>query len=117
MQIEPEELRVLTQIGFIAAAQARVAQAEAIFAAVEMERPANAAAYVGLAMAYLVNGRVNDALLAIDRGLRAEGQADVAELHAFRGLALQLAGRTTESAKALRQAGAQPLAQAMLGSQ
>lgn len=115
MQVDKEQLRVLVQVGFMAAMRSRVADAEAIFAAIEGERPTSAAAYVGLAIAYLTVGRNVDALQAIDRGLRVEGQTDLAELHGFRGLVLQLSGRTSESVRALKQAGAQPLALAMLG--
>lgn len=115
MSIEKQDLQVLAQLGYIAASRADVASAETIFAAVELERPASGAAFVGLALAYMSAGRTNDAVRTLDRGLLVPGQTDSAEIHAFRGVALQLAGRGAESLKALRQAGNQPLAAAMLG--
>lgn len=116
MQVDADQLRMLAQIGFIAAARARVADAEAIFAAIAIERPTRAAAYMGLAIAYLTSGRSQDALAALDRGLAVQGQSETAELHALRGVTLQLSGRASESLQALRAAGDHPIAKAMLGS-
>lgn len=115
MHIEVEDLRALSMVGFLAAARGRVDEANAIFKAVEIERPTSAAAFVGMALAHLTVGRTVEALAVLDRGLKVQGQADLPELHAFRGLALQLSGRAAESLKALRQAGPLPLAKAMLG--
>lgn len=79
-------------------------------------RPQRAFAHVGLAMAYLNGGRKEDAADVLWRALgMVEDPAERAEIEAFRGLALQLAGRSSESVRALQAAGAHPLAKAMLG--
>jgi hypothetical protein len=93
-----------------------VRRAEAIFSALRSSRPQGASPYVGLAMALVNGGRADDAVRELDRGLAAAtDEATRAELNAFRGLVLQLAGRASESVRALRSAASHPLAQAMLG--
>jgi hypothetical protein len=51
----------------------------------------------------------------LDRGLAQADDESRADLQAFRGLALQLAGRASESTRALQAAGDHRLALAMLG--
>ncbi len=119
MQDKPlnhEQVRTLAQIGLMAARRCDTDCAEVIFAAIGLSHPDRAMAYAGQAMARLAVGRLSDALSAADRGLRLARPADHADLHAIRGLVLQVAGRQAESEAALRQAGAQPLALEMLGT-
>lgn len=71
--------------------------------------------YVGWAMACMNAGRPDEAVVVLDRGLRRVPREEQGELQAFRGLALQLAGRAAESARALQAAGEVPLARAMRG--
>jgi hypothetical protein len=52
---------------------------------------------------------------ALDRGLPLVSEEDRSQLQSFRGVALQLAGRTSESLRALAQAPTAKLANAMLG--
>lgn len=79
-------------------------------------RPTRAFMHVGLAMAYLNAGRKDDAVDLLWEALASvEDSSERREIEAFRGLALLLAGRHSESVKALLAAGAHPLARAMLG--
>jgi hypothetical protein len=105
----------LTEVGFLASATGDTQRAEAIFGALERVRPAGAYCYVGLALACLNAGRADDAVGALDRGLLRVAPDDRESLQAFRGLALQLAGRSSESMRALAQASHTALAKAMLG--
>lgn len=105
----------MTEVGFLAAARGDVRRAEVIFGALERLRPAGAFVYVGLAVAYLNAARPEEAVRALDRGLMAVEPADKPEVQGVRSLALQIAGRTSESISAARQAGASNLARAMLG--
>jgi len=115
MSVEPNEARLLTEIGFLAAARGDVRRAQRIFVALERIRPESAAVYVGLASAQMNHGSANDAVRTLDRGLLRVTGEDAPVLHTFRALALQLAGRGSEHVRALRQAGGFPLARAMLG--
>lgn len=116
MLLNHEQVRVLAQIGLMAARRCDTDTAEVIFAAIVRSHPDRSIAYAGQAMARLAVGRLADALFAADRGLRMARLEDHADLHAIRGLVLKAAGRQAESDAALRQAGAQPLAQEMLGT-
>lgn len=115
MLLAREECRLLVEVGLLAASRADVRRAERIFGALERIRPEGPFVYVGLGMAYLHARRVLDALAVLDRGLRAVQPVDRPELHALRGMALQMAGRISESRKALGEAGNLPLAKALLG--
>lgn len=86
-----------------------------MFDALELVRPTAAFPYVGLAMACMNAGRPDEAVAVVDRGLRRVPREEQGQLHAFRALALQLAGRAAESARALACAGEVPLAMAMRG--
>lgn len=110
--LQPEEIKLLTEVGFLAGARGDLKSARRIFGALEMCRPHAPFPYVGLAMA-LINRRQHDeAVLTLDRGLRLVDPSDAASLHAIRGLALQMAGRSSESQQAFNAAGSHPLAQA-----
>lgn len=115
MLLERDELRLLAEIGFFAAQHGDVPRAERIFKGLELAQPQGAAAYAGRALAYLSVKRVDEALRMLDRGLTLAHPDGHAELHAIRGLALQLAGRGSESAKALARAGPLPLARVLRG--
>lgn len=72
--------------------------------------------HVGLAMAYLNAGRGEAAVDVLWRALaQIEDAAERREIEAFRGLALLLAGRHSESVRALQAAAGHPLARVMLG--
>ncbi len=106
-----EQIRILAQIGLMAARRCDTDTAEVIFAAIARSHPDRSMAYAGQAMARLAVGRLPDALAATDRGLRLAREEDHADLHAIRGLVLKAAGRQNESEAALRQAGSHPLAE------
>lgn len=113
--IEPADIRLLTEVGFLAAARADVKRAEAIFSALALLRPDRSFAYVGLAMAYLNSDRPEEAVALLARAIPVVREQDQSELQSVRALALQLAGRSAESLRALQAAGLNPLAQAMQG--
>lgn len=115
MLLERESIRLLVEVGLLAAKQADVRRAERIFRALELLRPEGVFVYAGLGVAYLHAGRMVDALVVLDRGLQLVAAADRAELHALRGMALQMSGRISESRQAFIRAGDLPLAKAMLG--
>lgn len=90
--------------------------AEVIFGALRLLRPKRAFAYVGLAMTYLNAGRREAAVTVLWQALNVvEEVGERQEIEAFRGLALSLAGRSSESIKALQAAGPHALARVMLG--
>lgn len=113
--MKTEDIRLLTEVGFLAAARGDVQRASVIFRALERLRPQAGFPCIGLAVALLNAGKPADAVLELDSGLLRVPASDAAELHAFRGLALQKAGRQSESLRAFRQAGDHPMALAMLG--
>lgn len=115
--LDSPAIQQLAELGFLAAARREVRRAERIFGALEFARPQASFPYVGLAVAYLNAGCPEDALAALDRGLRLTEASQRGELHAFRGLALHAAGRNAESIQALELAGDMPLARRMLGQQ
>jgi len=102
-------------VGFLAASRGDVLRAERIFGALQRLRAQRAFAYVGLALAYMNANRHEEAAGLLEHATVRVDAAEQAELNVFRGLALQLAGRTSESVRALRAAGSMRLAQAMLG--
>lgn len=109
------DIRLLTEVGFLAAARGDIRNAEVIFRALERIRPAANFPYVGMAAALMNAGRYDEAVRELERGLKAVDPQEHQELQAFRGLALQLAGRVSESRRALALAGELPLARAMRG--
>lgn len=109
------DLRTLAQVGLMAAGRADMGNATPIFEALETECPQRSVAYVGMALAYLNVGRMIDAVRTLDRGLMQVDDSDRPEIYAFRGLALQLAGRSSESLRSLEAAGDYRLAKVMLG--
>lgn len=117
----PAEIRLLADLGFAAAGRADVARAETIFAGLRDLRATRAFPYIGLATAYMNAGRPDEAVLALQSALE-HVQDERAEIDAFLGLALQMAGRTAESGRALERAAGGPqqsdgarLARHMLG--
>ena len=115
LSLDSNEIRLLTEIGFLAAGRGDVARAERIFGALQLLRPQRAFAPIGLAMAYMNAGRHDEAAGVLARAAEQVEAAEQAELDVFRGLALQLAGRSSESVRALKSAGKNHLAHTMLG--
>lgn len=112
--LDGDDVRLLAEVGFLAGARGHAPAARAIFGALALCRPEAWFPQVGLAMAALNRREHDEALRALDEGLRrVRAEAGRRELQALRALALQLAGRPGESQAALRAAGAHPLALAL----
>ncbi|MET1115649.1 MAG: hypothetical protein ABWY08_11960 [Comamonas sp.] len=99
---DPADIRLLTQVGFLAAGHGDAPRALHIFDALAVLRPNRAFAFVGLACALMNAGRAAEAVQRLQALHLPEGpERDM--LHAFQALALQLAGRASESTQLLRQ--------------
>ena len=96
------DLQLLTQVGFLAAVRGDLRRALRIFEALALLRPERAFPFVGLVTAFMHSGRASEAVARLQAVcLPAGPESDM--LEAFRGLALQLAGRQSESTYVLRQ--------------
>ena len=110
--LDSAEVRLLTEIGFLAAAKADTRRAELIFDSLELLRPQGVFVYAGLAFAYLNAALYQQCLAALERGLlRMESDPDKQVLQAVRALAFNWAGHASESTRALLSAGSHPLAE------
>jgi Flp pilus assembly protein TadD len=115
----PDDARMLTEVGFLAAASGDVPRAERIFGALARLRPGRAYPSVGLAVAWMNAGRAADAVATLEKAQTTDPE-ERATLDAWRGFALQLAGRTGESRRVLDTLAAQEgdagrLARGLLG--
>jgi len=103
--LDGEEIRLLTELGFVAAGAAQIRRAEEIFRALVLLRPQRAFPYVGWALAHLNVGQAQEAVSVLDRARAALGtaqdNAELVDVETFRGLALQFASRSAESRRAL----------------
>lgn len=99
--LDPDDIRLLTQIGFLAAAGADVQRAKVIFGALSCVRPERSFAHVGMATALLNAGRAGDAVLYLEKlRLPAGEEADMVQV--FLGIALQMDRRNSEATRVLR---------------
>jgi len=98
--LSADDARLLTEVGFLAAASGDVAHAERIFHALARLRPGRAYPQVGLAVAWMNAGRAADAVVLLEKA-QANDPEERATLDAWRGFALQLAGRSSESRRVL----------------
>jgi hypothetical protein len=98
--LEAVQARLLTEVGFLAAGRGDVARADAIFGALRLWRPGRAYPWLGLAVARLNAGRADEAVRVLE-GVDCDDAEDTALLQAWRGLALQLAGRLAQSRQVL----------------
>ncbi|SAI69983.1 Flp pilus assembly protein TadD%2C contains TPR repeats [Bordetella ansorpii] len=117
--LDADEARLLTEVGMLAARAGDLARADAIFNGLRAVRPGRAYPYIGLALARIARGRADEAVQLLEHAVLAD-DAERAQAQAWRGLALQLAGRAAESRKVLQDAAAQPneggaLARSLLG--
>lgn len=103
--LDAQDARLLTEIGMLAAEAGDVARADAVFGALRRVRPDRAYPYIGLVLARLAAGRAGEAVRLLEDAEIADPQ-ERGVLHAWRGLALQLAGRSAESRKVLAEAAA-----------
>lgn len=97
-----DDLRLVAEIGFMAACAGNAAAALAIFGNLRKLSPDRPYPYIGLAMTHLGSGRADEAV----RLLRDEGVGTVAdedrELTLFLGLALHAARRDEEGRRVLQ---------------
>lgn len=99
--LEPDEVRLLTQVGFIASAHADIDRVERIFGAILRVRPEQSTGFLGMAVGLLNASRAHEAVALLERAhLPAGEEADMVE--AFLGLALQMDARTSDSTRVLR---------------
>lgn len=100
--VPPGTVRLLTEIGFLAAGRGRVREALAVLEGVRVLRPGEAASFVGMALAHMNAGDPAEAArLLRDRALPAVGAEEAGMVRAFLALALKLDGRPRESAEAV----------------
>lgn len=99
--LEAGEVRLLTEIGFLAAGRGDIARASAIFSALALVRPGRAFAHVGLAMAYLNTNQATEAVRVLAQA-KTDKPEEQQTLDVWRGVALQLAGHRDESIRLLR---------------
>ena len=95
-----DDARLLTEVGFLAAGAGDAARAEAIFKALRRLRPGAAYPLIGLAVACLNSARASEAVALLESAVLAD-PGERALLDAWRGFALQLAGRNGESRRLL----------------
>jgi predicted Zn-dependent protease len=117
--LSADEARMLTEVGFLAAASGDVPRAERVFNALARLRPGRAYPKVGLAVAWMNAGRAADAVAMLEKAQTTDPE-ERATLDAWRGFALQLAGRSSESRRVLDTLAAQEgdagrLARGLLG--
>ncbi len=91
-----DDIRLLSSLGFMAARSGHVVPSIRIFEGLAVLRKDKAFPYVGLALAMICVGAYGDAINTLrERGMVA--CPDDPEILAYLGLALQLAGRTSEA--------------------
>lgn len=112
--LQPEEIRLLTEVAFLAAAQGDLDSADSIFDALRRCRPGAHYTYVGMALAQLNRRRHDDALRTLELGLAQADASHASDLQALRALVLHLAGRAAGTRDAARAASGHPLADALL---
>lgn len=100
-ELSGDEIRLVGEIGFMAARARDVKSAMAIFEGLRTLRPRHAFVFIGLAMAHMAVGRAEEAV----RILRDDGFGALPgdeELQAFLAIALQEAGRGSECRRLLQ---------------
>jgi tetratricopeptide (TPR) repeat protein len=93
--LDADDLRLLLEIGYVAAGNGYFQEAEAIFRGVAAKRPESTAPSIGRAIAALNRGSAAEAAAILETERTRCPQDDL--LRAFLGLALKSAGRTAES--------------------
>ena len=88
---DSDDLKIMVDVGFVAASRGLVAHAEAIFQAVEAMRPRSEAPAIGLAMVDLAMERPQAAVERLNRAVATPAT------RAFLGLALMRAGDKDEA--------------------
>lgn len=99
--LDSDDVRLLTEIGFLASARGDVLRAEVIFGALMLFRPNAAFPYVGLATALMNARRPGEAAAVLAKAVDLTG-ADDDLVKAMQGLALHLDGHAAQSSRVLR---------------
>ena len=103
MEAKAETVKLLTEIGFMAAAHCRVKEATTIFEGLQAMRPDSEYPAIGLAVAQLSGKHFDQAIKLLRENALAKNP-DSADAKSFLGLALKMAGRTSESETPLKEA-------------
>ena len=114
--LEAKDARMLAEVGMLAAGRGDLKRAETIFGGLRLIRPDRAYPLVGLAVARMNAGHAGDAAQLLEPIRLAEPE-EQALVQAWRGFALQLAGRSAESQRVLSVAAASSGEGAMLARQ
>lgn len=102
LPFDRDEMRLLAEVGFLAAANAQLPAARRIFTALRLLRPDSVLPFIGLAVVSSHEGRPEEAVrLLAEDALRQIPRDE--ELRAFLGLSLVEAGRFAEAGKVLRE--------------
>ena len=101
--LTPEDVRLLTQVGFLAAGAGDVPRAERILGALARVRAQRAFPHVGRALAWMNAAQPHEAVRLLEQAPPGAAHGEDADtLAAFLALALQLDGRSSESRRALQ---------------
>lgn len=102
LPFDRDEMRLLAEVGFLAAANAQLPAARRIFTALRLLRPDSVLPFIGLAAVCSQEGKPEEAVrLLAEDALRQIPRDE--ELRAFLGLSLVEAGRFAEAGKVLRE--------------
>lgn len=99
--LESNEIRTLTEVGFLAAGNGRLDEALDIFNALRLIRPDRAFPLVGLAVAYLNAGQATNAVTLLEN-VRLPQRSEQAECDTWLGFALQQSGHQHAAHKTLQ---------------
>ena len=136
--LSASEIRLLTEIGFVAAGRGWLDQARKIFNSLILLRPDRAFPYIGMGLALINAGQASEAVALLDRAtavlrnaqpgaanaaLVADGlQDDRSIVTAYYGIALRFSGRQADSDRVFRDLSTLPssdpagrIARSMLG--
>ncbi len=116
--LDADEVRMLSEIGFVAASTGMRRQAAGVFEALIVLRPQRAFAYIGMATLHLDGGRADDAVRTLEVGRRmvdartvaastdaaTQWEDDRLSIYVFLGLALDAARRHGQALRTLRTA-------------
>ena len=104
MVVAPDTIRLLTEIGLLAAGRGRLRECQEIMQGIAALRPGASQPFIAVALAYLNAGRPADAVrLLRDEALPAVNPEEADMVRAFLGLSLHLDGRPRECIETLDQ--------------
>jgi Flp pilus assembly protein TadD len=119
--LDPDDAKILSEIGFIAAYQGDIVRADAVFDGLAMARPNRAYPWVGKALVRIHLGRAEEAARLFEQQKKFINDQDELEvMQVWHGMALQLSGHSNQAYKLLAKLanGVGPgraLAQSLLG--